>query len=78
MLLKRHSIIVRGATAKRGSANTPKKWKPRRQHDVWRSDVGGVIDGAFQKIAPLVENVLREQLNRLKLNVETGKLIESQ
>src|SRR5436190_3111639 len=36
MLLKRHSIIVRGATAKRGSANTPKRWKPRKPHDVWR------------------------------------------
>src|SRR5436189_6019149 len=38
VLLKRHSIIVRGATAKRGSANTPKRWKPRRPHDVWRSN----------------------------------------
>src|SRR5678815_4831679 len=36
--LKRHSITVRGATAKRGSANTPKKWKPRRPHNVWRSN----------------------------------------
>src|SRR6266566_3130272 len=38
VLLKRHSIIVRGATAKRGSANTPKRWKPRKPHDVWRSN----------------------------------------
>src|SRR4029453_6943433 len=38
VLLKRHSIIVRGATAKRGSANTPKTWKPRRPHNVWRSN----------------------------------------
>src|SRR5215472_7005932 len=29
-LLRRHSITVPGATAKRGSANTPKRWKPRR------------------------------------------------
>src|SRR6478672_11498469 len=36
VLRKRHSITVRGAIAKRGSANTPKKWKPRRPHDVWR------------------------------------------
>src|SRR4029453_3109693 len=35
VLLKRHSIIVRGATAKRGSANTPKTWKPPRPHNVW-------------------------------------------
>src|SRR4030095_5770087 len=34
MRLKRHSIIVHGATAKRGSANTPKTWKPRRPHNV--------------------------------------------
>src|SRR6266571_4443184 len=38
VLLKRHSIIVRGATAKRGSANTLKTWKPRKPHDVWRSN----------------------------------------
>src|SRR4029453_12882288 len=38
MLLKRHSITVHGATAKRGSANTPTRWKPRRPHDVWRSN----------------------------------------
>src|SRR6267154_1266310 len=37
VLLKRHSITVHGATAKRGSANTPKRWKPRRRHNVWRS-----------------------------------------
>src|SRR4029079_15034090 len=36
LLLKRHSIIARGATAKRGSANTTKKWKARKRHDVWR------------------------------------------
>src|SRR5436189_4748517 len=38
VLLKRHSITVRGATAKRDSANTPKRWKPRRRHDVWRNN----------------------------------------
>src|SRR5512132_156802 len=43
MLLKRHSIIVRGATAKRGSANTPKTWKPRRPHNVWRSNHASVF-----------------------------------
>src|SRR5215469_16430762 len=37
-LLKRHSIIVHGATAKRGSGNTPKTWKVRRPRDVWRSN----------------------------------------
>src|SRR4030095_8801265 len=36
MRLKRHSITVRGATAKRGSANTPKKWKLRKPHDCSR------------------------------------------
>src|SRR5882724_2810018 len=38
VLLKRHSIIVRGVTAKHGSANTPKRWKLRKPHDVWRSN----------------------------------------
>src|SRR5882724_6802296 len=38
VLLKRHSITVRGATAKRGSANTPKTWKPRKPHNVWRNN----------------------------------------
>ena len=35
--------------------------------------VGGYIDGGFGKIAPAVEAMLREQLDRLKLFVETGK-----
>src|SRR5262245_4958228 len=35
--------------------------------------VGGFIDGGFDKIAPLVENVLRQQLDRLKQFAETGK-----
>src|SRR6266550_9171539 len=43
VLLKRHSIIVRGATAKRGSANTPKRWKPRKPHDVWRSNHAAML-----------------------------------
>src|SRR4029077_1211348 len=38
VLRKRHSITVRGATAKRGSANTRKRWKPRRPHNVWCSN----------------------------------------
>src|SRR5216110_2910643 len=38
VLLKRHSITVRGATAKRDSANTPKRWKPRKPHNVWRNN----------------------------------------
>src|SRR4029450_359888 len=43
VLLKRHSIIVHGATAKRGSANTPKTWKARRPHNVWRSNHAPVL-----------------------------------
>jgi uncharacterized protein YndB with AHSA1/START domain len=35
--------------------------------------VGGFMDGGFEKIAPAVESVLNDQLNRLKLFVETGK-----
>ena len=35
--------------------------------------VGGFIPGGFEKIAPAVESMLNEQLNRLKLFVETGK-----
>src|SRR4051812_11455786 len=38
MRLKRHFITVRGATVKRGSANTPKRWKLRRPHNDWRSN----------------------------------------
>jgi uncharacterized protein YndB with AHSA1/START domain len=40
--------------------------------------VGGFIEGGFEKMAPLVENVLRDQVNRLKLFVETGKPTRSQ
>jgi uncharacterized protein YndB with AHSA1/START domain len=36
-------------------------------------NVGGFIDGGFEKIAPAVESVLNDQLNRFKLFVETGK-----
>ncbi|HEU0208976.1 MAG TPA: SRPBCC domain-containing protein [Candidatus Udaeobacter sp.] len=35
--------------------------------------VGGYIDGGFDTIAPAVESVLNDQLNRLKLFTETGK-----
>src|SRR5262245_20201958 len=40
--------------------------------------VGGFIDGGFEKIAPAVESVLSDQLNRLKLFVETGKATQGQ
>jgi uncharacterized protein YndB with AHSA1/START domain len=36
-------------------------------------NVGGFIIGGFDQIAPAVESVLNEQLNRLKLFAETGK-----
>ena len=35
--------------------------------------VGGFIDGGFDKIAPAVEAMLHEQVDRLKLFAETGK-----
>jgi uncharacterized protein YndB with AHSA1/START domain len=35
--------------------------------------VGGFIDGGFEKVAPAVERVLNDQLNRFKLFIETGK-----
>ena len=35
--------------------------------------VGGFIEGGFEKMAPLVENVLHQQLDRLKQFAETGK-----
>jgi len=35
--------------------------------------VGGFIGGGFDKIAPAVESMLGDQLNRLKLFVETAK-----
>ena len=39
--------------------------------------VGGFIPGGFDKMAPAVEAMLREQLDRLKLFVETGKPTKS-
>jgi uncharacterized protein YndB with AHSA1/START domain len=35
--------------------------------------VGGFIDGGLEKIAPAVESMLNDQLNRLKLFIETGE-----
>jgi uncharacterized protein YndB with AHSA1/START domain len=35
--------------------------------------VGGFIEGGFERIAPAVESMLNDQLNRFKLFVETGK-----
>jgi hypothetical protein len=35
--------------------------------------VGGFIEGGFEGIAPAVEAVLSEQVQRLKVYVETGK-----
>lgn len=35
--------------------------------------VGGFMEGGFEKIAPGVESMLRQQFDRLKLFVETGK-----
>ena len=40
--------------------------------------VGGFISGGFEKMAPAVEAMLREQFDRLKLFVETGKPTKSQ
>ena len=40
--------------------------------------VGGFFQGGFDKIAPAVEAMLREQLDRLKLFVETGKPTKTQ
>jgi len=52
-------------------------WKLTGAADSTRLDlsysVGGFIPGGFEKIAPAVEGMLREQLDRLKLFVETGK-----
>ena len=35
--------------------------------------VGGFMEGGFEKVAPVVELVLGEQLRRLKSFVETGQ-----
>jgi uncharacterized protein YndB with AHSA1/START domain len=52
-------------------------WKVTGGPDNTRLDlsysVGGFIQGGFEKIAPAVEAMLREQLDRLKLFIETGK-----
>jgi uncharacterized protein YndB with AHSA1/START domain len=52
-------------------------WKLTGGPDTTRLElsysVGGFIDGGFEKIAPAVEAMLHEQLDRLKLFVETGK-----
>jgi uncharacterized protein YndB with AHSA1/START domain len=40
--------------------------------------VGGFIEGGFEKIAPAVEAMLREQLDRLRMFVETGKPTQAQ
>lgn len=52
-------------------------WKLTGAADTTRLDfsysVGGFIPGGFEKIAPAVETMLREQVDRLKLFVETGK-----
>jgi uncharacterized protein YndB with AHSA1/START domain len=52
-------------------------WKLTSAVDNTRVDlsysVGGFIPGGFDKMAPAVEAMLREQFDRLKLFVETGK-----
>jgi uncharacterized protein YndB with AHSA1/START domain len=52
-------------------------WKVTGGSDTTRFElsysVGGFIPGGFEKIAPAVEAMLREQLDRLKRFVETGK-----
>jgi uncharacterized protein YndB with AHSA1/START domain len=40
--------------------------------------VGGFIPGGFEKIAPAVEAMLREQVDRLRMFVETGKPTKGQ
>jgi uncharacterized protein YndB with AHSA1/START domain len=52
-------------------------WKLTGERDQTRIQlsysVGGFVVGGFDKIAPAVESMLNEQLNRLKLFAETGK-----
>ena len=52
-------------------------WKLTGGPDNTRLDllysVGGFIPSGFEKMAPAVESMLRDQLDRLKLFVETGK-----
>ena len=51
-------------------------WKLIRGTDTTRLQltysVGGFIEGGFEKIAPAVESMLNDQLDRLKLFVETA------
>ena len=55
-------------------------WKLTGGPDNTRLDlsysVGGFIQGGFEKMAPAVEAMLREQFDRLKLFIETGKPIK--
>ena len=57
-------------------------WKLTGAADSTRLDfsysVGGFISGGFEKIAPAVEAMLREQVDRLKLFVETGRPTKSE
>jgi uncharacterized protein YndB with AHSA1/START domain len=52
-------------------------WKLSGGSDTTRFElsysVGGFMEGGFEKIAPAVEAMLREQLDRLKMFAETGK-----
>jgi uncharacterized protein YndB with AHSA1/START domain len=52
-------------------------WKLTGESDSTRLEltysVGGFIPGGFEKIAPAVEAMLREQLDRLKRFAETGE-----
>ena len=52
-------------------------WKLTGDRDQTRIQlsysVGGFVVGGFDRIAPAVESMLNEQLNRLKLFAETGK-----
>ena len=52
-------------------------WKLSGGSDTTRFElsysVGGFIPGGFEKIAPAVESMLREQVDRLKMFAETGK-----
>ncbi|PYL20217.1 MAG: hypothetical protein DMF44_15115 [Verrucomicrobia bacterium] len=52
-------------------------WKLTSDRDQTRIQlsysVGGFVVGGFDRIAPAVESMLNEQLNRLKLFAETGK-----
>jgi uncharacterized protein YndB with AHSA1/START domain len=52
-------------------------WKLSGGSDTTRFElsysVGGFIPGGFEKIAPAVEAMLREQVDRLKMFAETGK-----